>query len=65
MAMFTYLLIYSIEQIPTWEFHLLKASKEFPQILEKAKVYYLIYKCPQTVTILGQFDPLHNLHLTS
>ena len=60
----TYLLIhlltYSLEQSPSWEANRFSASQEFPRILWTPKVHYRIHKCPPSVPVLSQLDPVHN-----
>ena len=48
--LFTYLLIYSMEQSPANWF---VASQEIPRILWKPKVQYRMHKCPPPVPILA------------
>ena len=55
----TYVLIYSMEQSPSWEANWLSASQEIPHILWNPKVHYHIHKCPPPVPILSQLDPVH------
>ena len=52
-------LTYSMEQSPSWEANQFAANQEIPRILWNPKVHYHIHKCPPTVPILSQFDPVH------
>ena len=56
---FTYLLIHSMEQSPSWEANRFSASQEIPRILWNPKVHYRIHKCLPPVPILCQLDPVH------
>ena len=55
----TYLLNHSTWQSPSWEANWFSASQEIPRILWNSKVHYRIHKCPLTVPILSQVDPVH------
>jgi hypothetical protein len=59
----TYLLTYSMEQIPSWEANRFAASQEIPRILWNPKVHYRIHKCPPHVSI--QSIPPHTTSLRS
>ena len=56
---FTYLLIYSIVQSPSWDANWFAASQEIPLISRNAKVHYRTHKRTPPVSILGQLNPVH------
>ena len=55
----TYLLTHSMQHSPSWEANRFSASQEIPRILWNPNVHYRIRKCPPTVPILSQLDPVH------
>jgi len=56
---YTYLLTCSMQQSPSWKANRFSTSQEIPRILWNPKVHYRTYKCPPTVPILSQLDPVH------
>jgi hypothetical protein len=59
----TYLLTHSIQHSPSWEANRFAASQEIPRILWNPKVHYRIHKCPPSVSILSQLNPVHSPHI--
>ena len=52
-------LTYYMEQSPSWEANRFSATQEIPHILWNSMVHYRIHKCPPSVPILSQLDPVH------
>jgi len=56
----TYLLTYFTGQCLLWEVNSTSTSNEIPRILWNTKFHYRIHKCPSTVPMLRQLDPVHS-----
>ena len=56
----TYLLIHSMQHIPSWDANCFSASQEIPRTLWNPKVHHHIHKCPPPVPILSQLNLVHN-----
>jgi len=58
-CLITYLLTYSMQRSPCSQANSFSASQEILHILWYLKVHYRNHKCPRTVPILSQLDPVH------
>jgi hypothetical protein len=54
------ILTYSTQQSPSSEANRFAASQEIPRVLLNPDVHYHIRKCPPTVSILSQPNPVHS-----
>ena len=61
----TCLLTYFMGQSPSLKANRFWASQEIPLILWNPKIHYRIHKCPPSVSIVSQLDPVHTEHPTS
>ena len=60
-----YYYYYCMEQNPLAEVNRFSGSQQIPQFIWNPKVYYRIHKCPPTVRILSQIEPVHTPNPTS
>ena len=58
---FVYLLTYFLEQSLSRAANRFSATQEIPPILRNPKVYCRIHKCPPSVPILSQINPVRTL----
>ena len=55
----TYLLTYSMVRSHSWEANWFAVSQEIQRISRNPKIHYRTHKCPPSVSILGQPNPVH------
>ena len=60
LKVLTYLLTHSMVHSPSWEANRFSASLEIPHNFWNPKVHYRIHKCPPSIPILSQLDPVRN-----
>ena len=49
-----------MQQSPSWSANRFSTSQEIPRILRNPKIHYSIHKSSPPVSILSQFDPVHD-----
>ena len=57
-SLHTYLLLYSMEQSPSWEANRFSSREEILRNVWNPMVHYRIHKCSSPVLILSHFDPV-------
>ena len=50
-----------MEQRPSWTANRFPASRDIFLLFWNQRVYYCVYRCPPTVPILSQINPVHDL----
>jgi len=61
----TILLIYCMQQSPSWEANRFSTSQEISRLLWIPEVYYCIHKCSPPVPVLSNIDLVNASHLPS